>query len=199
MCRRSLKCWIIAFFHDMHVQHNIALWDMVIQAYLHFWFLVLSSNPTGPQSLWNQHNRRFFGCGRFKEPPTTGSVRSRQIRQIRLTGMKTDPQSTDVSGYVSGLRTTRQSGHWLRRTDERMDGRTDGRTARQSVVARWPREKTKAAGLCCWRSCCGLCIKSRLLARRRRFFGERSRGDHDPVKRGRCFALSHTVFSGFVE
>jgi hypothetical protein len=42
-------------------------------------------------------------------------------------------QCTDVSGYVSGLRTTRQSGHWLRRTDERTDRRTDGRTDRASV------------------------------------------------------------------
>jgi hypothetical protein len=68
-----------------------------------------------------------------------------------LTGIVKESQSTDVSGYVSGLRTTRQSGHWLRRTDKR----TDGRAARQSVVARWPRKKTKA-GLCCWRSFCAL-------------------------------------------
>lgn len=43
------------------------------------------------EALWNHHNRRFFGCGRFKEPPTTGSVPSRQtglpVRYIRLTGM----------------------------------------------------------------------------------------------------------------
>lgn len=65
-------------------------------------------------------------------------------------------------------------------TNERTDERTDRASVSQSVVARWPREKTKKAGLCCWRSCCALCLKSRFLAVED-FFGERSRGDYDPV------------------
>lgn len=61
-------------------------------------------------------------------------------------------------------------------TNERTDERTDRASVSQSVVARWPREKTKKAGLCCWRSCCALCLKSCFLAVED-FFGERSRGE----------------------
>jgi hypothetical protein len=49
-------------------------------------------------------------------------------------------------------------------TNGRTDGWTDRASVSQSVVARWPREKTRKAGLCCWRSCCALCLKSRFLA-----------------------------------